>query len=86
MKGARSCLTMQFFEHKTSGRVVGIEINPRFGGGFPLSYEAKANYPAMLIREYLLNESLDFFDNWIDGLVMLRYDAEVFVKSDAFAE
>lgn len=86
MKGARSCLTMQFFEHKTSGRVVGIEINPRFGGGFPLSYQAKANYPAMLIREYLLNESLDFLDNWIDGLVMLRYDAEIIVKSDAFAE
>lgn len=86
MKGARSCLTMQFFEHKTSGRVVGIEINPRFGGGFPLSYEAKANYPAMLIREYLLNQPLDFLDNWIDGLVMLRYDAEIIVKSDAFAK
>lgn len=86
MKGARSCLTMQFFEHKTSGRVVGIEINPRFGGGFPLSYEAKANYPNMLIREYLLNEPLDFLDNWIDGLVMLRYDAEIILKSDAFAE
>ena len=86
MKGARSCLTMQFFEHKTSGRVVGIEINPRFGGGFPLSYEAKANYPDMLIREYLLNEPLDFLDNWIDGLVMLRYDAEIILKSDAFPE
>lgn len=86
MKGARSCLTMQFFEHRASGRVVGIEINPRFGGGFPLSYEAKANFPAMLIREYLLNEPLDFLDNWIDGLVMLRYDAEIIVKSDAFVE
>ncbi len=86
IKGARSCLTMQFFEHKTSGRVVGIEINPRFGGGFPLSYQAEANYPAMLIREYLLNEPLEFVDNWIDGLVMLRYDAEVILKCDAFAE
>lgn len=86
MKGARSCLTMQFFEHKISGRVVGIEINPRFGGGFPLSFEAKANYPGMLIREYLLNESLDFLDDWIDGLVMLRYDSEIIVKSDAFSE
>lgn len=84
--GARACLTMQFFEHRKSGRVVGIEINPRFGGGFPLTYEAKANYPAMLIREYLLNEPLDFLDNWIDGLVMLRYDAEIIVKSDAFTK
>lgn len=86
IKGARSCLTMQFFEHKTNGTVVGIEINPRFGGGFPLSYHAEANYPAMLIREYLLNEPLEFVDNWIDGLVMLRYDAEVILKCDVFAE
>jgi carbamoyl-phosphate synthase large subunit len=86
MKGARSCLTMQFFEHKISGRVVGIEINPRFGGGFPLSYEANANYPGMLIQEYLLNEKLDFVENWIDGLVMLRYDAEIILGNDAFTE
>jgi len=86
IRGARSCLTMQFFEHKSNGRVVGIEINPRFGGGYPLSYQAKANFPSMLIREYLLNEPLDFVDNWIDGLVMLRYDAEIIVESDAFAE
>ncbi len=86
MEGARSCLTMQFFEHKTSGRVVGIEINPRFGGGYPLSYHANANYPAMLIKEYLLHETLDFTDNWISDLTMLRYDSEIIVKSDAFAD
>ena len=84
IKGAISCLTMQFFEHRKSGEVVGIEINPRFGGGFPLSYGANANYPSMLIREYLLNESLDFEENWINGLVMLRYDAEIFTNDDSF--
>lgn len=85
MPGARSCLTMQFFEHRKSGRIVGIEINPRFGGGFPLSYAAGAAYPAFLIEEYLLGKEISFFEGWIDMRVMLRYDAEVIVDAKDFS-
>jgi carbamoyl-phosphate synthase large subunit len=85
LPGARSCLTMQFFEHRLTGRIVGIEINPRFGGGYPLSYSADARYPSFLIREYLLDDVIDFFDTWIDKRVMLRYDAEVILDDDAFS-
>jgi carbamoyl-phosphate synthase large subunit len=77
LSGARSCLTMQFFEHRKSGRIVGIEINPRFGGGYPLSYAAHANYPAFLIEEYLLAKEITFFEKWVEGRVMLRFDDEV---------
>ena len=79
LKGARSCLTIQFFEHHRSKNVIGIEINPRFGGGFPLSYSAGALYPAFLINEYLLNKDIPFFDSWIENRVMLRYDAEIII-------
>lgn len=85
IKGARSCLTMQFFEHRQTGRIVGIEINPRFGGGFPLSYEAGAEYPGFLIDEYLMGQTLPFYDDWIENRVMLRYDAEVILDSNDFA-
>lgn len=81
INGARSCLTMQFFQHRKNCRIVGIEINPRFGGGYPLSYAAQANYPSFLIREYILGEKLVFEDDWINGLVMLRYDAEIIKKN-----
>lgn len=84
LTGARSCLTMQFFEHRQSGRIVGIEINPRFGGGFPLTYAAGANFPGYLIEEHLFGQALTFFDGWIDQRVMLRYDAEVILDSDDF--
>lgn len=77
--GARGCLTGQFFLNHNSGRMVGIEINARFGGGYPLSYRAGANYPGWMIDEYLLGKSIEYFENWENKLLMLRYDDEVLV-------
>ena len=57
----------------------GIEINPRFGGGFPLSYYAKANFAAYLVREYLLGETISYSDAWLDRTLMLRYDNDIIV-------
>ena len=80
--GARGCLTAQFFKHKKNDAVYGIEINPRFGGGFPLTYLSGANYPKWIIEEYLFNESnLNFFDGWEKNLLMLRYDDEILVRN-----
>ena len=79
LKGARGCITVQIFYHKTQCHVLGIEINPRFGGGYPLSYLAGANYPKWLIKEYFFNEYIPVFGDWEDSLLMLRYDAEVLV-------
>lgn len=77
LDGARGCITLQVFESKTTGELFGIEINPRFGGGYPLSYLAGANYPGFLIREYLLGETLDVFEDWQENLLLLRYDADM---------
>jgi carbamoyl-phosphate synthase large subunit len=78
--GARGCLTAQVFAHRHSESVLGIEINPRFGGGFPLSERAGARYPEWLLREYLLGQTLEYRDDWEDRLMMLRYDAEVWTR------
>lgn len=80
IEGGRGCLTMQFFFNRKTQQVIGIEINPRFGGGFPLSDAAGANYPRYLIAEYLLGQEIPFQDDWEDQLLMLRYDEAVFVK------
>jgi carbamoyl-phosphate synthase large subunit len=79
IKGARGCLTLQVFKGKTHDKVYGIEINPRFGGGYPMSYLAGANYPNWIIREYLLKESIEWFDKWEANILFLRYDKEVVV-------
>ena len=77
VSGAYGPITFQFFFNRQTNDIKALEINPRFGGGFPLSYDAGANYPAMIINEYLLNKPLDFFDTWTDNLLMLRYDAHI---------
>jgi carbamoyl-phosphate synthase large subunit len=81
--GGRGCLTVQVFYSKVRDRIVGLEINPRFGGGFPLSYSSGANYPGWLIDEYLRNRNVEFFDEWEADLLMLRYDAKVLVRDQA---
>ncbi len=80
--GARGCLTAQFFLHKTSNRITGIEINARFGGGYPLSYHAGANYPRWLLQEYLLGMEIPVMHNWENNLLMLRYDDEVIIHGN----
>ncbi|WP_298488402.1 ATP-grasp domain-containing protein [uncultured Maribacter sp.] len=78
--GAIGCLTAQFFLHKTNGSIYGIEINPRFGGGYPLSYLAGANFPKWIIQEYFQDIKIEEnFNCWEDQLMMLRYDDEILV-------
>ena len=79
LEGVRGCLCLQLFFREKDGTVKGIEINPRFGGGFPLSYYAKANFAEYLIREYLLGETIDYSDAWLDRTLMLRYDNDIIV-------
>lgn len=81
IEGALGCLTMQFFFNPLTKRIIGIEINPRFGGGYPLSYFAGANYPKFILEEYLLGKDIPFFEEWETNLLMLRYDDEVLVSN-----
>ncbi len=78
LKGAYGPITVQLFKKKES--IIFIEINPRFGGGYPLSYLCGADFVSYLIRDYL-SQKLDYDDSWRDKTLMLRYDAEV-VKDD----
>lgn len=77
------CICVQLFYREDDNDVLGIEINPRFGGGYPLSYHAGANFPLMLMREYIKGESLEYSDNWQDKTIMLRFDSEVIIDGNA---
>ncbi|MEW4924167.1 ATP-grasp domain-containing protein [Algibacter sp. 2305UL17-15] len=79
LEGARGCVIFQFFKHKENDEIRGIEINARFGGGYPLTYLAGGNFPKWMIEEYLLNKEIEVFNDWEENLLMLRYDTEVLV-------
>lgn len=79
LPGVIGTICIQLFYREEDRRIYGIEINPRFGGGYPLSYWAHANYPGNIIREYLLGEDIDYSEEWTSNTLMLRYDREVIV-------
>jgi carbamoyl-phosphate synthase large subunit len=81
INGARGCLTMQFFLNRNTRKIVAIEINPRFGGGYPLAYISGANFPKWIIEEYFLKKEISYFENWEDDLLMLRYDDEIIIRN-----
>ena len=82
LPGVYGVINVQIFVDPVQGDMRVIEINARYGGGFPLSFEAGARYPAWTIEE-ILGRPSSVTDQWRDGLVMLRYDDAVFVDAAA---
>jgi len=85
LPGAMGCITVQCFL-TPQGEIQFIEINPRFGGGFPLSAQAGADFPRWIIELMLGRNPQIALDGWTDGLLMLRYDEAVFVPHERVYE
>lgn len=58
-----------------------IEVNARFGGGFPLAHRAGARFTRWLI-EQAMGRPCTASDDWQEGTTMLRYDAARFGQAD----
>lgn len=79
LPGARGPITVQAMLGTDGPRF--IEINPRFGGGYPLSHQAGATFTTALLAEALGRAAEPSWFTWKEDLVMLRYDAAAFVAS-----
>lgn len=75
-------ITVQLFRTK-DGRLRFNEINPRFGGGAPLSIQAGADFPKWILQELRGKEPQIAPGGFTNGLTMLRYDDEVWVQDAA---
>jgi len=73
-------ITLQLFLTRNN-KIKFIEINPRFGGGVPLSIKAGANFPKWILQELLRRKVNIRFDGFKDNLIMLRYDGEVWLRN-----
>ena len=69
-------ITIQCFL-TAAGQIKFIEINPRFGGGIPLSIKAGADFARWILQLWLGRKPRIAMDAWRDKLVMLRYDEAV---------
>lgn len=79
LKAGPGVITTQCFLTEDN-KVKFIEINPRFGGGVPLSIKSGADFPKWII-ELLIGKNPEIpFDKWREGLMMMRYDSEVWKK------
>jgi carbamoyl-phosphate synthase large subunit len=61
---------------KTSNGIKYIEINPRFGGGAPMSIQSGADSCENLYR-LLMGEKLEYNENYRDKLTFLRFDSSI---------
>lgn len=72
----RGVVCYQAIVDETRGAKI-IEINARFGGGYPIADYAGAPFAQWLLQEQLgLPRAAN--DDWREGVLMLRYDAAVF--------
>lgn len=75
-------ITVQLFVTE-DGRLRFNEINPRFGGGAPLSIQAGANFPRWILQELTGRQTRIDPQGFEDGLTMLRYDDEIWARDSA---
>jgi len=76
--GARGPITLQAFS--SPGGPVLSEINPRFGGGFPLTYAAGGKYPEWILSMLEGKTIGPRFGDYRTGLYMTRSYVEHFVE------
>lgn len=72
----RGCINLQCF--LTDDGPVFTEINARFGGGYPLSHAAGADFPALIVSMLNGFSVTPRIGEYEVGLVMMRYDTAVF--------
>lgn len=66
---------------KTKDGIKFIEINPRFGGGAPMSIKAGAN-SAENILKLLSGEKLDYNENYKEDILAIRFDDSIFIDKN----
>lgn len=66
---------------KTNKGIEYIEINPRFGGGAPMSIQSGADSCENLYR-LLMGESLEYNENYRDNIMFFRFDNSICVDEN----
>lgn len=77
----RGPINIQFIKDRATGEIFIMEVNPRYGGGVPLTIEAGADFTMFMLREYLGLDNQPVLD-WKENLVMARSFRETFIDAN----
>lgn len=80
LNGAVGSLCYQVIDVAPDAEPRVIEVNARFGGGYPVTHRAGAPFARWILEEALGRQpSVSGLTEWREGVTMLRYDAAVFM-------
>lgn len=66
------------------GEIAVLEMNPRFGGGYPVSHLAGGDFPARIVR-MIRGETVEpYLGEYREGVVMMKDNAVIGGPRDAF--
>ena len=88
IKEFRPCgpITVQFIRDEKRNKNFYIEINPRFGGGAPLSIKAGANAPLAILK-LLKGETVSYEKNAAkENLIFSRFDQSICISNTSVTE
>lgn len=88
VEAIRPCgsITVQLVREKNTGIDWFIEINPRFGGGAPLTMDAGADSAAAILR-LLDGKSVSYCENAAeDGALYLRFDQSIKLSKNEYGQ
>jgi len=71
-------INIQFIYDSKNDTSYAIEINPRFGGGYPLTHTAGANFPLLLYNLANGDNLESTIGSYKDRFYMLRYEQAVY--------
>lgn len=78
LSGAYGPITIQIFYNEKLNSLLGIEINPRLGGGCTLSYKCGLNFPKYIITEYIEHQQIiQNMKLFKKDKLLLRYESEL---------
>jgi carbamoyl-phosphate synthase large subunit len=78
LPGAYGALNVQGFLD-SDGVIQVVEINARFGGGYPLAHHAGADFFKWMLEDLFQLPSSASYNEWENDLTMLRFDDAVFI-------